>query len=393
MVEFKESLFAARERAVAAYREWPRKSFAELMELVPIPDDVSGQGQNVKRFMSRQPAWMPGNELPWDVFFQNIKGQRPRHFGLGVYGGCVYAQASLAAARAIEEEERQREEATGDVRPRPGIHSIQGIFTIPGLGDRPFVFDVSSITSARTFFGRRVDVRQPRQPSSDPEGPFPESDAGLPLKDICYSCITTFKRPAESVNDVQSPESAQKRYADILSQRAPDQWDPAPQSDVDLITALFPGAGHGAFPILDMYKVDMSAYNEDKEVPDRRQLMLYRPMKPIPKNDINGHIACHAFEADRNGLTMLANHMGYGTNMGMAATLSYSFYVHTNPEDAVMEGEGWWLQEINWPRVGASRCMMESRIWSPEGRHVASAYQDGMVVPAKAPLSIKETKL
>ncbi|KAG5925185.1 hypothetical protein E4U61_002299 [Claviceps capensis] len=393
MGEFDEAIAAAREGLVATYREWPRKGFAEFMELVRIPDDVYAQGKGVKRFMSRQPAWTPGGELPWDALFQNLKGKPPRHSGLGVYGGCVYAQASLAAARAIEEEERQREEASGDVKPRPGIHSIHGIFTTPGLSDRPFVFDVSSLTSTRTFFGRRVDARQPEQSSSDPDGPFPDMDARLPLKDICFSCITTFKRPTDGVDDVQSSESAQKRYADILSQRAPHQWEPAPQVDVDMITALFPEAGHGAFPMLDMFKVDMSAYNQDKEVPDRRQLMLYRPLKPIPKDDINGHIACHAFEADRNGLIMLGNQMGYGVNMGMAATLSYSFYVHCNPEVAVMDGEGWWLQEINWPRVAASRCMMESRIWSPEGIHVASAYQDGMIMPAKAALSPKQTKL
>ncbi|GAO17079.1 hypothetical protein UVI_02003510 [Ustilaginoidea virens] len=393
MLEFKESLADAQERAIAAYREWPRMGFQEFMELVPIPDEGCQPGPGIKRFMSRQPAWMPGKELPWDALFQNIKGQRPRHSGLGVFGGCVYAQAALAASRAVEEEDNQQAVATGVVKPRPGIHSIQGVFAIPGFGDRPFVFDVSNLVSARTFFGRQVNVRQPKQPSSNPAGPFPRSDAELPLNDVCFSCITTLKRPTQGPDDVQSSDSAQERYADILSQRAPDEWEAAPQSDIDAITALFPGAGHGAFPMLDMYKVDMSTYNQDKEIPDRRQLMLYRPLKPIPQDDVNGHIACHAFEADRNGLIMLGNLLGYGFNMGMAASLSYSFYVHTNADEAVMDGEGWWIQEINWPRVSAGRCMMESKIWSPRGKHVASAYQDGMLVPAREPMQVKQVKL
>ncbi|KAG5970888.1 hypothetical protein E4U58_000498 [Claviceps cyperi] len=259
---------------------------------------------------------MPGGELPWDALFQNLKGKPPRHSGLSAYGGCVYAQASLAAARAFEEEERQREGASGDVKPWPGIHSMHGIFTTPGLGDRPFVFDVSSLTSTRTFFGRRVGACQPKQSSSDPDGPFPDVDAKLPLKDICFSCMTTSKRSTGGVDDVQLSESAQKIYADILSQRAPHQWEPAPRVDV----------------------------------PDRRQPMLYRALKPLPKDDVYGHIACHAFAADRNGLIMLGNQMGYGVNMGNAATLGYSFYIHSNLEVAVMDGEGWWLQEINWPR-------------------------------------------
>jgi acyl-CoA thioesterase len=178
-------------------------------------------------------------------------------------------------------------------------------------------------------------------------------------------------------------QSAQERYADILSQRAPDAWDASPQLDVDAVTVLFPNAGHGGFPILDMYKVDMTGYNADKEVPERRQLILYRPHKPIPEDDPNAHIVAHAFEADRNGLIMLTNSLGWGFNLGSAASLSYAFYVHVNAEEAVMKGDGWWIQEVYWPRVSAGRGLMESRIWSPEGKHVASGYQDGVAIPAR----------
>jgi acyl-CoA thioesterase len=139
--------------------------------------------------------------------------------------------------------------------------------------------------------------------------------------------------------------------------------------------------GHAHFPILDLYKVDMTAFNASRSVPERRQLILYRLHKPLPPTDPNAHILCHAFEADRNGLLMLGNHLGYGYKMGAVASLSYSFYVHVNAEEAVMDGEGWWIQELVFPRASAGRGMLESRIWSPEGVHVASGYQDGIVLP------------
>lgn len=125
----------------------------------------------------------------------------------------------------------------------------------------------------------------------------------------------------------------------------------------------------------------MTAYNSGKQIPDRRELILYRPLRPIAAEDVNGHIVSHAFEADRNGLVMLGNHLGYGKGNFRAASLSYAFYVHTNPAEAVMDGNGWWLQEVCWPRVNAGRCTMEVKIWSPEGKHVASGYQDGMLSP------------
>lgn len=198
------------------------------------------------------------------------------------------------------------------------------------------------------------------------------------------TCITTFKRPVPSHVDHQPPASAQDRFKSILASRLPTEWDECPQADIDAVKEIFPSPGHGAFPVLDMYKVDMTAYNASKPLPDRRELLLYRLMKPLPREDINAHVLCHAFEADRNGLFMLGNHLGWGHDLGPAASLTYSFYVHTNADEAVMEGDGFWIQEVSFPRVSAGRGLMESRIWSPEGRHVASGYQDGMVLPGNS---------
>ncbi|POR38569.1 Uncharacterized protein TPAR_01226 [Tolypocladium paradoxum] len=367
---------------MAPAAEFPRRGFQEAMTITPLPAADDAQGRSLKRFISQQPAWKPGHELPWDALFSGLDGPRPRHSGPGVFGGHVYAQAPLAAARAVEEEDKHSE-PNGRLLGMFGIHSIQGVFTNPGLEDRPFIYEVSPLSSGRSFKARLVNARQPNQPSQSPLGPFPISDANLPLSDICFSCITTFKRSTPTLDEVQEAHSAQERYADILSSRAPDEWDLSPQADIDLVKELFPNPGPGAFPILNMHKVDMTAYNADKVITDRRELIFYRLLKPLPMEDVNAHILCHAFEADRNGLIMLGNHLGYGYNLGVAASLSYSFYVHVNPEEAVMNGEGWWLQEVCWPRVSAGRCMMESKIWSPRGMHVASGYQDGIIGPEK----------
>ncbi|KAG5932514.1 hypothetical protein E4U53_001295 [Claviceps sorghi] len=134
--------------------------------------------------------------------------------------------------------------------------------------------------------------------------PIPD-DVGRQGKDVKHFMSRSYR------------ESAQKRYADILSQRTPAQWERTCPFDVDINTDLFPGAGHGAFPIRDIYKLDMSTWNKGKEAPNRPQLMLHRLISPIPKNDIKGHI------------------------------------------DIVMKGDGWKIQEINWSRVVASRAMVE----------------------------------
>lgn len=132
-----------------------------------------------------------------------------------------------------------------------------------------------------------------------------------------------------------------------------------------------------------MRKVDMAAHNAGKPVHERRELLLYKLLRPLPPaegGDANAHVVAHAFVADRNGLLVAGNHVGFGHAFGRAASLSYSFVVHVNAEEAVMrEEEGWWVQEMWFPRTGAGRGIVESKIWSPGGVHVATEYQDGLI--------------
>ena len=84
---------------------------------------------------------------------------------------------------------------------------------------------------------------------------------------------------------------------------------------------------------------------------------------------------------------------GIGDRLGRAASLSYSFVVHVNPAQTVMQYSGddhndrlqWWIQEACFPRVEAGRAIVMSKIWSPQGVHVATEYQDGVLRPAPQP--------
>jgi hypothetical protein len=229
-----------------------------------------------------------------------------------------------------------------------------------------------------------VIARQPRAPIKvQTDGRFCQGDAELPLGSICFSSICTFKRP-EPLGIESQGESAQQRFGSILRSRPPLGWPPTPPVDIDAVVAAFPTVGAGTFPTLDMRKVDMSSFNASLPPTERRELILYRLLAPLPREDHNAHVLVHAFEADRNGLLMAGNHLGIGYNLGAAASLSYSFYVHVNVDQAVMqfsdgEDDGWWIQEVSFPRAGSGRATLMSQIWSPEGLHVATGYQDGVL--------------
>lgn len=87
---------------------WKRMSFQECMELARIPstEDDDKKQNSIQRFQSRQPAWKPGQDLVWgEIPPQPSRAGKP---GPAAYGGHVYAQAALAAARAVEAEERDK---------------------------------------------------------------------------------------------------------------------------------------------------------------------------------------------------------------------------------------------------------------------------------------------
>lgn len=177
----------------------------------------------------------------------------------------------------------------------------------------------------------------------------------------------------------------QTRFADILGSRPADAWPPAPPVDITGMVEIAGTDQPGRFPIAVMHKVDMTAYNAPRPVHERRELLLYKLRAPLPSDgtacwDANAHVAAHAYVADRNGLLMAGNHVGFGHAFGRAASLSYTFVMHVAAAEAVMRDEdGWWVQEVWFPRAAAGRGIVESKIWSPRGVHVATEYQDGLV--------------
>lgn len=98
---------------MSSQKEWQRLSFQEAFELIPLPDEPPAS-QPPRRFMSRQPAWAPGGELPWHTL-----GVQHKQLSKGAYGAVVYAQAPYAAAKVIE---REDDEGRRGDKAKYGIH-------------------------------------------------------------------------------------------------------------------------------------------------------------------------------------------------------------------------------------------------------------------------------
>ncbi|KAI1822257.1 Thioesterase/thiol ester dehydrase-isomerase [Xylaria intraflava] len=369
-----------------------RLPYQEALSLMSLPDKVLDDGRVVKRYMSRHPAWVPGNGFIPLAIEQGIHHLKPWET---VYGGHVYSQASLAASLAF------RATAGRGARDRKfGIHTIHGFFSEAGIAGRPFIYEVTNLASNASFPNLLVTARQPSLPSRGTEGArYPKEDADLPLGPVRFSAMVSFRPASISQLDVQEP-SPQARFAGILASRRPMEWDPAPILDIEETLKAIPGSRQavGVFPVFEMRKVDLRAYNAGRPLHERRELILYRLLAPLPATastsvakagdecEIGGpdaHICAHAFGADRNGLLMIGDNVGFGNELSRAASLSYSLVVHVDAEEAVMTyskgDDQWWVLEGCFPRLQAGRGILHSKIWSPRGVHVASEYQDGIL--------------
>ena len=258
--------------------------------------------------------------------------------------------------------------------------SIHGCFTSRGLADRPFILDVEKASSGRSFATYAVTVRQPRTPSATTTTTFAPSDAEKDLGPTCFTGLVALKSPEPHAPPLTTQRAPpQETHAAILASRSPTSWPPSPSVDIDWIVSLFPDAGPGTFPAVDVRQVDMAAYNAARPPHERKELLLYRLLAPLPASaPPSAHVLAHAFVADRNGLLMLCKQFWPGAGVRAVATLSWSFYVHVDAAEAVLEGEGWWVLENSFERAAAGRGFMVGRVFSPGGLHVATAVQDGL---------------
>ncbi|KAK8062356.1 acyl-CoA thioesterase II [Apiospora hydei] len=428
-----------------------RLSFQEYMQLVELPAPSQPYGsqhgaQQPKRYMSQRASWMPGIDLPSPMREQmTFKG--------AAYGGHVYSQSGLAASKAFAEmrEELEKQGKGKQFKGKVfGIHlPLLEVFTryLPIILTNPTDYTRVLLRSRphRPALHLRSNARLHGEPGlrqllrhGAPAPAAHQQPLGRPLSPVGRHQLAhgphLFHRarvlPSHQLvagRDAGGPP--QSRFAHILDSRPPHKWEPAPLVDIDRVVAMLPPGkkrGSGSFPCVDMKKVDMRDFNRGKPLHERRELILYRRiLSPAEKEkkkqtekkgqkekeDPDAHILTHAFEADRNGLLMCGNHVGFGSSLARAATLSYSFVVHHDDDDEYTidhkgihrsthkhdereeeeeeeEDEGgdeWWIQEATFPRVEANRCVVLSKIWSPQGKHVATEYQDGIIQSTEGP--------
>lgn len=317
--------------------------FVDLMRLETI---------NEATYRSIAQPYCPGGGLPKSM--------------ARTYGGHVYAQAAWAAAQTIP---------SGFT-----LHNITGWFILAGLPGVPFVYKVHNIRDGRSYCTRIVNVTQASE------------------KGVCFTCTCSFKTEESSNLDAQESVELWQKYDPVLRGKKPEDFPEAPGLDVPGYHELLKnGHPNDEFPGLTTKRVDMSAYNDPREPLDRRQLIFYKPIGELPP-DPNLHICAHLYASDRNSLFIVANHYGVGDSFHQMASLAHTVIFHAPLRDLLLKKEAtsnslpqgdWFCNEDRTDRASVGRAMFHSRVFSPNGVHVSSITQDGMIRVGEPPAGKK----
>jgi hypothetical protein len=196
--------------------------------------------------------------------------------------------------------------------------------------------------------------------------------------------------------DVQEEVNIWNKYATVLKGKKPADFEECPGIDAPWYWQRRKDTGiNEPFPGLQMHKVFMGPFNAQKHPLDRRQLIMYREIGSIPR-DPNMHLCAHLYASDRNSLYIVANHFDIGNDWTQMSSLVHTVIFHADMDDLWFQpGEarseldtvdGRWFCKEDWSdRVAAGRAMFHSKVWSANGKHVATMMQDGMIRVTKKP--------
>lgn len=248
----------------------------------------------------------------------------------------------------------------------------------------PFVYEVSIVRDGRSYCTRTVTVTQA-------EG-----------KGVCFTCTCSFQRPETSILDVEKPLNIWREYASVLKEKTPESFPISPDVDLPWYWKLLEDGSHrnDEFPGLTLRKVDMNAYNQNRQPIDRRQLLFYRTIGELP-DEPNLHLCAHAYASDYNSLHIVANQLGVGKGITQVGSLAHTVIFHApfealqfrSPGDRDESQGNWFAKEDSTDRASVGRVVYHSRVQDPTGRHIATILQDGLLRLGRPPAGNKGSKL
>lgn len=253
--------------------------------------------------------------------------------GVGrVFGGQVIAQGLQAAQRSVDDDKV--------------AHSLHAYFMRPGDEKHPIIYRVVRDFDGRSFANRRVIAMQQGKPILNMTASFQVQEEGLHHQD--------------TMPDVPPPEDLQSEFE--LRQQIEDQ---VPEKFRDFFLR--------ARPIEIRPVAPRNWFRPVKGEP--QQASWFKVAAPLP-DDPALHRAALAYASDMSllGTSMIAHGVSWMSHKMQSASLDHAIWLHEP-----FRFDDWLLYACDSPWAGHARGFNRGRIYSRDGRLVASAAQEGLV--------------
>lgn len=253
--------------------------------------------------------------------------------GVGrVFGGQVIAQALQAAQRSVDSDK--------------AAHSLHAYFMRPGDENHPIIYRVVRDFEGRSFANRRIIAMQKGQPILNMTASFQSPAEGLHHQD--------------AMPDVPDPDALRSERE--LREQIRDQ-----------VPEKFRRFFLRARPIEIRPVNPRNWFAPDKIEP--AQHSWFRVVAPLP-DDLALHRAMLAYASDMTllGTCLLPHGVSWMTGEVQTASLDHAIWLHEP-----FRFDEWLLYTTDSPWAGHSRGFNRGKIYSRDGRLVASVAQEGLI--------------
>lgn len=254
-----------------------------------------------------------------------FRGSSPDDKRQRIFGGQVAGQAMVAAARTVDED-------------RP-VHSLHAYFLRPGDPARPVLYEVDRIRDGRSFTTRRVVAIQHGRAIFNMSASFQVSEPGFEHAD-----------PMPDAPDPESLPSRAERFA--IARMA----DPSPMSALDIRYAT------------------NDPFNRSGPLPPLQQVW-FRTTGPLGDDPLL-HTCLLTYASDMTLLdtTLMPHGSGAADDSVMMASLDHAMWFH-----GPFRADEWLLYDQRTPAASGARGLATGRVFTRDGRLVASVVQEGLI--------------
>jgi acyl-CoA thioesterase-2 len=264
-----------------------------------------------------------------------FRGRQPDTELQRVFGGQVAAQALVAAARTVEEGVE--------------VHSMHSYFLRPGDTAVPIVYDVDRVRDGRSFSTRRVLARQHGRPIYALTASFQVAEEGYEHQDPMPEVPGPDEVPDVRSLMAEDPDRRRQwqREWGALELRLAGDSRPG---------GLFEGGEHAS------------------------RVCFWVRVSPRLPDDALVHRAALTYASDVTilGATLVRHGLTVASPAIQAASLDHTVWFH-RPYRA----DEWLLYDQASPSAGGARGLAFGKLFTQDGRLVASVAQEGLIRPRR----------